>query len=313
MEVTAIVFNQVLIMFLLMLVGFVLAKAKILNHATFRGLCSFLLVIIIPATILHAYMREFYIEEARQLGVSFVIAIAFHFMAIVVSAILFRKKADDSHKMKRLGAVYSNAGFMAFPLLAAVFGDKGIFLGSAYIAIFNVFVWIHGIKTLQEKERIGLKKILFNPGTIAVALGLLTYFLRLTFPPVVGEAVRMIGSINTPLAMVVIGGFVAMVSPKEMFQSLSVVWTSLVKLLLLPLLLLAILLVAQVSRWPLSLQVVALAAVISAACPTAATVVLLPESLGLESNLGVRILVLCTLFSIITLPFVVFLAQLIIG
>jgi len=310
MEAATIVFQQVLIMFALMFAGFLMTKCHVISQDIVRGLCKVLLFAVIPSAIINAYAIPYDAERSTQLLLAFGIAIGFHLVAAVVALVLFRKQKSQQHyKMHRLALVYSNAGFMGFPLLTAMFGDIGIFLGSAYIAVFNIFVWIHGIKTLKEHEKIGVKKILLNPGVIAVVVGLLTYFLRITYPLPIRESIRFLGSMNTPLAMLVIGGFCATVSFQDLLKEVKPYLVSIARLILMPLLLIGALLLFRVSNWSSSLQVVALAMIISAACPAAAIIVILPESIGIDAREGNKVLVISTVLSLLTLPLFTMLGQ----
>ena len=311
MEIAGIVFHQVVIMFLLLAVGFILIKLKILSPEVNRGLCGILLKLVIPSSIISAYIKPFSVEQANQLALAFGLALIFHLMAALYGTLVFRKKEELNHKMQRLAIVYSNCAFMGLPLLLAIFGEIGVFLGSAFIAIFNIFVWIHGIKTLNEKERIRPFKIICNPGTVAVLIGVLTYFLQIPYPPVVIATIRHIGGMTTPLAMIVVGGFLAAISLKEMIKDGSVIFTSLSRLLFLPLLFILLLFLLRVSYWTDSSRIVALSMIVAAACPAAATVVILPEMLHFDVRHGTKILALSTLLCIITLPLVVWIAYLV--
>ena len=306
MEFTLIVFNQVIIMFLLMVTGYILIKVKMVTKEVIRGLCGFLLKVAIPCSIVVAFMRPYSPEKTVQLGFSFILAIVFHAFAILVSNLLFAKELTGGYKIRRLGAVYSNCAFMGFPLLAAMFGDSGIFLGSAYIAVFNILIWIHGVKTLKENERIGLTKILFNPGCIAISIGLVNYFFQIPYPSTLQETIRLLGSISTPLAMIVIGGFFAAVPLKGIFKEASVLYVSIVKILVLPLIFLIPLIVFGINNLIPNGNTVVLVVMVAAACPVAATVVLLPESMKIDASQGSKMLVVSTLLSILTLPLITY-------
>ena len=298
-------------MFLLVATGFTLIKLKILSPEINRGLCGLLLKVIIPCSIINAYFQPFYRTRAEQLGLAFLLALLFHLMAVLFATLAFRKKEELNHKMQRLGVVYSNCGFMGFPVLFALFGEDGIFFGSAFIAVFSVFVWIHGIKTLNEKERIRPFNVIFNPGTVAVSMGILTYFLQIPFPQAVMSTVHHIGSMNTPLAMIVVGGFLAAISPKELLRDWGVFNASLIRLIFLPLLFILVLFLLRVSHWTDFSRIVVLAMVVAAACPAAATVVILPEMFHFDVRHGTKILALSTLLSMITLPLMVWIAYLV--
>ena len=80
--------------------------------------------------------------------------------------------------------VFSNNGFMALPLLSAMFGETGVFLGSAHIVTMAVVLWTYGLAQVDKNFRFSAKRILLNPGIIAAVLGLLYLCLPLRFPKI---------------------------------------------------------------------------------------------------------------------------------
>ena len=310
MNVSGIVLNQVIVMFLLVLIGFLVVRANIITQKVNRGMCDLLLKIVIPFSIVNAYFQSYSVERTRQLGMAFLLSVVFHILSIVLSSLMFRKSDKQDYRIDRIGVVYSNCGFMGLPLLFAVFGEDGVFFGSAYIAVFNVLLWIHGIKTMKPEQKLGVGKILFNPGVIAIAVGLISYFFQIQYPDAIVQTVRHVSNINTPLAMVVIGGFFVSVKIKGNVTNLRNIAVAMTRVLILPLIFIGFLLIAQAAAWSEPNRVVALAMVVAAACPTAAAVVLLPESVGIDSKQGSTILALTTILSIVTLPLVTLIAGL---
>lgn len=304
MEVAGIVLHQVTIMLLLLLVGMLAAKRGILTISATRVFCNVLLMVVVPSTIINAYYRTFEKENVYQLFLSFALAAGFHFFAILLSRILIRKDKGNKYRMERLGVIYSNCGFMGFPVLTALLGEDGIFLGTAFIAMFNIFIWTEGIKTLKEGEKIGIKKALINPGCIGVAIGLLLYFTQIKLPAPVVETVAYLSSMNTPLAMIITGVFLLEVSPKEVIRDFRAMYISVIKTLVIPLLFLAVLILLQTSAWFDGAKEVCIAVIIGAACPTGASVILIPASMNMDGSEGTKLMAISTLFSIITLPLV---------
>ena len=72
-------------------------------------------------------------------------------LSILVSHVLFR--AGGPHKNypdKRMCVVFTNCGFMALPLLDALYGSYGIFLGSSFIVVNNLLLWSYGVAQLTH-------------------------------------------------------------------------------------------------------------------------------------------------------------------
>lgn len=302
MEVAGIVLHQVIIMFLLLIVGIVLLKRGIITEAATRVFCNLLLIIVVPCTIISSYYQPFSIEKVYQIVLSFALAAGFHFMAIFLSRILIHKGEDERYRLERLGVVYSNCGFMGFPLLSALLGEEGIFLGAGFITMLNIFIWIEGVKTLRDGQKIGIKKALTNPGCIGVAIGLVLYFTQIKLPETVIETVEYLGSMNTPLAMVITGVFLTGVSVKAAVKDIRAMMVALIKTIFIPLIFVGGVALLGVPGWFDGARDVCIAIAVCASCPAAASIILIPASMNMDGSEGAKLMAMSTLFSIVTLP-----------
>lgn len=302
MEVAGIVLHQVIIMFLLLIVGIVLLKRGVITEAATRVFCNLLLIIVVPCTIISSYYQPFSKEKVLQIALSFALAAVFHFIAIFLSRVLIRKGEDERYRMERLGVVYSNCGFMGFPLLSALLGEEGIFLGAGFIALLNIFIWIEGVRTLKDGQKVGIKKALANPGCIGVAIGLVLYFTQIRLPDTVIETVDYLGSMNTPLAMVITGVFLAGVSVKAAVKDVRAMLVALIKTIFIPLIFVGGVALLGVATWFDGARDVCIAIAVCASCPTAASIILIPASMNMDGREGAKLMAISTLFSIVTLP-----------
>jgi Predicted permeases len=93
-----------------------------------------------------------------------------------------------------------------------LFGSSGVFFAVVSLAGFNIFSWTHGIslfKNTTENESIKWKEIILNPNIVAIVLGLLMFVFSLRIPTTLNQVVKYVGSINTPLSMIIIGNSLA--------------------------------------------------------------------------------------------------------
>ena len=142
MDLTLTVLIQVCIMLILIAVGFLTYKAKLMNETGQKQLSNLLLYIVMPAVIINAYRKEFQADLLSGLLWSFALAFVSHFIAIAVAHLLFRKKEGDrQNAINRFAGIYSNCAFMAIPLIQSLLGDTGVFYASAYITVFNLLSW----------------------------------------------------------------------------------------------------------------------------------------------------------------------------
>ena len=296
-----VVFHQVIIMTLLVIVGMVMTRVGLITEKATRVFCNLLLTVVVPCSIIKAYAQPFLAERMPQLGLSFLLAIAFHCLAVAVSRILVRKRETAAERMHCLAIIYANCGFMGFPLMAAVGGEEATFLGSAFVAVFNIFVWTEGIVTLTGKK-IGIKKVFLNPGCIAVSIGLFIYFMQVSLPAPIIDTVEYLARMNTPLAMVAVGVFLSQVPFGKLLKDGRVIFISLVKTIFIPVAFVVLLWALGVPNWFEGAREVCIAITICASCPVAGTAILVPAAFGLDGSEGVKLLAVSTVISIITLP-----------
>lgn len=302
MELGIIVAKQVIIMFILIGIGILAFKKKIVTIEATNIYSNFLLVFVVPALIINAYQRGMVKEQLIGLGYSFLLAIVFHVMAIIVVNILIKKREDSNYRVERMGAIYSNCGFMAFPVLLALLGEEGALYGTAFIGIFNVFSWTNGVTILTGENTINIKKIIFNPGSLGFIVGLILYLTQIQIGDVTSQTISYVASLNTPLAMVITGVFLANINIKETLKDFNIYKSVLLRTIILPLIMIFLIKITGFENWFDTAKSVAIAHIVACSCPAAASTILLVARNGLNSEHGAKLVTMSTLFSVITIP-----------
>lgn len=308
MEAAQIVLHQVIIMFLLILIGIILIKRNIVNKNSLKDLSNILLYVVVPALLIRAYNKKIQKEELIGLGISFILSISFHILAIILAKIFIKKRNNENYIIDRLGVVYSNCGFMAFPILNVALGDKGIFYGASFVAMFNVFIWSNGVKSLEESKKFSVKKAIINPGCIAAGLGIITYIMQISYPSVVTDTMDFLADLNTPLAMIAVGCMLSDVKWKEVLKDITLYKIVFIRNIIIPVIFLLILSALHISNISKTVRTVCIAIVLCASCPTANSISLIPKSLGFDGSRGAKIIAFTTILSIITLPLITYTA-----
>lgn len=308
METALLTLHQVVLMLLLMAVGAACARLGWFTEETARALSKFLLGFVTPALLLDAFYQPFDRTQARALVLAALLGVLFHLLAAVLAQLLIRRGTAEARAVARMGAIYSNCGFMAFPLVRAVLGEKGVFLGSAFVGVFNVFLWTHGRALLLGREGVSIRKAVCNPGVLGTIAGALLYFLRQPLPAIAADLISALASLNTPLAMMVIGVFLARCRPRELLQS-RVLYPAVLRMLVLPLAFLGLLLLLDVPHWGETGASLVLVVTLCASCPSAASSVLMTSSLGMDSAYGARIIFATSALSVAAIPLISFLVS----
>ncbi len=295
--------NQILVLFMLLLVGFAV-KRMILVEASFtKNLSNFLFYIIIPARIIDAMSHDFSVETLVQSGWLLatglsVLIFSYLFSILVVNLL----KVDPlSRNIYQFAVIFSNFGFMGYPVIEAMFGGVGIF----YAAVYNIsnYILINslGIMLIRRREAKRIKidfSNLINPPIVAVAIGLFLFIFSIELPMPITASIKMIGSPTSALSMMLVGMLLARAKLSKMLTNTSVYIVSFIRLILLPGIVLIVLRLLAVDSLAIGI------AVIITAMPVAANTSILATKYDGNAYLAAQCVFISTLLSIITIPII---------
>lgn len=297
------IFVQLLKMLIIMIIGYACYKLKVVNQEGNKAVSNLLLMIVNPCLIITVYQTDYNASLVKGLLIAFAAACVSHIIAIIIARLLVPAKNNPDYYLDRFGSIYSNCGFIGIPLIHSVLGNSGVFYLTAYMTVFNLFSWTHGLSLLKGKcTAKQLKEGLLSPMFVATFLAVLLFFIRFRIPAAPLASMNYIADMNTPLAMMVAGFSVAQADLKGIFCNLHVYWVSLLKLLVIPVLIMLFLSVASIKHD------VAYTTLIAAACPTATTITMMSIRYDRNYKYASEIFSFTTVLSMITIPFIIFLA-----
>ena len=308
MQNLATVAAQVGVLFALMAVGALCRRIRLVDEAGVKGMVNVLLLVVTPCLIVDSFQRPFDPSMMGAFAWAFAIASLAH-VALILSVRAYSGGDGNSRPVLRLAMVFSNAGFMGIPLEQAVLGAEGVFYGIVYVVVFNFFMWSWGLcemrgagagesgKGAGERWRT-LRPMVLNPGTVGIAVGLPLFLFSVTLPAVVGTPVHLLAELNTPLAMLVIGFYLAGADFRRVVRLPAAYCASAVRLLVFPLAMVAALYPLR-AHFPREMM---LALVVAASAPVAAMVSMFASKFGRDVDLSVGLVSGTTLLSILTMP-----------
>ncbi len=302
---------QVFVLFILISIGFVCGKAKLINDNISKGLSELVLYFATPAVIINSFLRPFDKSMFLKLMIAFAISIVFHLVSGVIAYTLLKNKEPDARIVSRFSVIFSNAGYMALPLQLAILGNDGVFLGSAYVVIFNIALWTYGLVLYGGKEtKITAAKIIFNPGVIAITVGMIIFLCGIgsALPSPISSAIVHIGNLNTPVPMIIIGYYL---SKSKIITAITDkrIWLPIIsRLVISPAVCLLLLLLLEQTPFAIENKI-AVSCIVAVSAPCAAVTTVFSAKFGRDTALSVKLVSLSTLLSIITMPLYVALAQ----
>lgn len=300
MATVFIVLRQSIIMFVYMAIGGLLFKKGLITKEGSKSLANLLLYAVLPCVVVKSFCVARTPERMSGLLVSFLAALGILLLAMAVSHLLFQKNPIDD-----FGAAFSNAGFMGFPLVAAVQGSEAIFYAAGFVALLNALQWTYGQSLISgDPSYRSPKAILKNPLVLSLLLGLLIFCFELPVPAIASDLLAALAALNAPLAMVILGVYLAQTDARTLFNDPHLYVVAAARLVLIPLLTILVL-----KLLPAEYAAIATTLVIVAAAPIGSNVAVYAQKLGKDYAYAVRGVCLSTLLSAITMPLLMLFAN----
>lgn len=318
------VFTAVFSLLIMAIPGIILARLKILPDSTENGFSTFVLYIGQSFLVFMAFQKPVEFNDQLLLNMFFVALLAFvmHFLMFFIYKLCIRgKKEAGKKKIVRYAGIFSNCGFMGLPFLEILFPSSPeiMIYGAMVITVFNVLNWTLGVYMITGSGKdISVKKVVLNPVIISVMLGIVSFFIfngpiisvftegtkAFTFASGIEKTFTYLSGTVTPLSMFVIGLKLGKMNFKSIFNDFFVYLASFNKLILMSLI--AILLVAFL---PLDIKVKYVVFFLLS-MPSATSSVLFAVKFNGDSDFASKCVLLSTVMSIVSLPLMFMLANL---
>ncbi|MDO5388628.1 MAG: AEC family transporter [Clostridia bacterium] len=298
MELAIITTQQVLVLFLLIFAGFVCVKAGAIKAEYKKAFSDLLIYLIVPAMIINSYITEFNERIFNNLISAFMLSIVFIILGLAITLIASFKLKDKNAPIAKFACIFSNAAYMGFPLIQALFGEEGLIYASAYVTVFNIFLWTIGFGMVSGKTnaREIIHTICTTPVIISVIIGLVIFIFRIPVPKIIQQPLSYIGNMNTPLSMIITGILIANSSFKKLIKNKLLFFVVGVRMFLIPLVCLFVFYILNIRG------TVANIVLLLEACPSAAITSVFAVQFNYDENLAAGTVVITTFLSIITLP-----------
>ena len=294
------VINQVIILSLVMIVGIYARKRNIITKEANKSLSDLLVNITLPFLLVSSFNYNYSHDMLVKARIMFIYSVIIHLVLIFISKLFAFSYPDKSKKVLRFVTIFSNSGFMGYPVLEGLFGKIGIFYGAIFNIPFNIFMLSIGVMIYTGKKDLKtLKGVLVHPGIIATLIGLFMFIFSIKLPYPIYTALSMVGSITTPLAMLIVGAMLAEIKFKEIFKGSIVYYASFIRLMVAPFLTLVILKLLHADKLLIQISVVI------EAMPAAVLASIFAEKYGADTQLASRSVFITTIISVITIPIIV--------
>lgn len=310
--------SKILSLIVLVGAGVVLVKTKLLKKEDSVALSKISVFLLSPCVIVSSFSMKVDGKAGQSLLLCFFYAILANFLFLFLGTLL--RKPLHLSPVEEMSMEYTNCGNFVLPIVASVLGEEYLLYVSAYITVYNLLVWTHGIhlfqgkaeQTKEEKSKENaFLKILFNPNILAILFGVFLFFTKISLPAPISLAISDLGKMIGPISMLITGIILGSMSFKKILSYRRIYMVTAFRLLFFPFFYL--LLISVLSRIDgfLDNPVLFLVTFLSAMAPAAANVSQFAILYGKEEEYASCINIFTTLCTIISVPVLVYLSGMI--
>ncbi|MCT4663438.1 MAG: AEC family transporter [Tissierellales bacterium] len=300
--------EQIFMLFILIGLGVVLQRSKLVSAEFSKGLSTFVLYVSLPALIIKSMNYEFDPELMINSIYLLVSGILFYPLAYIVAKLVGKllNVGEDKLGVYEFLMIFGNVGFMGYPVMRVLYGEIGIFYAAMFNFSFNLYIWTLGVYLIKKGSGEGVSaRLLINPGTLAVSLGFALFGFSIQLPRVLQLVLESVGGTTTPLSMIVIGMILGTSSGFKWIKNWRLILSSVIRLLIIPLLVLGIVWFVPM---PSMLKGFIL---ILTGMPSAALAAIFSHKYGADHELASRGILLTTFLSLWTIPFLIYIESII--
>lgn len=306
--------GQMIILFIIMAVGFACEKRGIIDDYSSKKISGIVINVANPALVLSAGMASGERVPLKDLGFTALLAVLMFVSLMLIAEIIPRllRAPKRRYGTYRVMTVFSNIGFMGFPVIAATYGSTALLYASVFLFPFNLLIYTYGISMIKSgvneggegteavaaaKGHIQWGKV-FNIGVIASIVSIVLYLSGIQVPSFITSAVSSLSSLTAPLSMMVIGYSIAKMNIKELFGNVRLLIFALIKLIAIPVIGIVII------RFFVSNADLLGVCYIMLATPVGSMTAMLAQEYGGDEELASKGVAITTILSVVTMPLV---------
>ena len=307
MHISLLLMNQIIQLFIMIFMGFIIVKAKLLKAEDSKILSVIVLYLIIPCVIINAFQIDYTPQTVKGLLIALAGSVMTQVILLIVVSILGR--IFHLNEVEVASIYYSNSGNLIVPIVTFILGKEWILYGCVFMSVQLVFIWTHCKKIISRESSYDWRKIVLNINMISIAIGIILFLTRIHLPAIINNTLSAVGSMIGPASMIVTGMLFAGMDFKQIFANKRVYFVSFLRLIIVPIIALFLIKCSQLSTFSSNGNKLMLIVFLAIITPSASTVTQICQVYGNDSQYASAINVVTTMLAIITMPLMVMLFQ----
>lgn len=307
MHISLLLMNQIIQLFIMIFMGFIIVKAKLLKAEDSKILSVIVLYLVIPCVIINAFQVDYTPQTVKGLLIALAGSVMTQVILLIVVSILGR--VFHLNEVEVASIYYSNSGNLIVPIVTFILGKEWVLYGCVFMSVQLVFIWTHCKKIISRESTYDWRKIVLNINMISIAIGIVLFLTRIHLPAIINNTLSAIGSMIGPASMIVTGMLFAGMDFKQIFANKRVYFVSFFRLIIVPVIALFLIKCSQLSTFSSNGNKLMLIVFLAIITPSASTVTQMCQVYENDSQYASAINVVTTLLAIVTMPLMVMLFQ----
>ena len=309
MNISILLMQQIVQLFLMIFMGYLIVKTGLVRDDDSKVLSKIILYLIVPCVIINAFQVNYTTDTVKGLLIAFAASVMTQVILLVVISVAGRLL--HLNEVEVASVYYSNSGNLIVPIVTFILGQEWVLYGCVFMSVQLVFLWTHCKKIISREASYDWKKIILNINMISIFIGVILFFTKIRLPEIIGNTLASVGTMIGPASMIVTGMLFAGMNLKQIFANKRVYFITFLRLIAVPLIALVLIKLSNLASFSADGNKIMLIVFLAIITPSASTVTQMCQVYGNDSKYASAINVMTTLLSIITMPVMVMLFQMI--
>lgn len=307
MHISILLMEQIVELFIMILMGFIIVKAGIVKDEDSKVLSKIVLYLIIPCVIIKAFQVDYTSKTVNGLLLALAASVTLQIVLLGVISVMGR--LFHLNEVEIASVYYSNSGNLIVPIVTFILGQEWVLYGCVFMSVQLIFLWTHCKKIISRESSYDWKKIVLNINMISIVVGVILFFTRIRLPLIINDTIGSVGNMIGPASMIVTGILFAGMDLKKIFANRRLYFVSLLRMVVVPLIALHLIKLSHLAGISQDAPKIMLIVFLAVITPSASTVTQMCQVYGNDSKYASAINVITTLSAIVTMPVMVFLFE----
>lgn len=215
MHISILLMEQIVELFIMILMGFIIVKAGIVKDEDSKVLSKIVLYLIIPCVIIKAFQVDYTSKTVNGLLLALAASVTLQIVLLGVISVMGR--LFHLNEVEIASVYYSNSGNLIVPIVTFILGQEWVLYGCVFMSVQLIFLWTHCKKIISRESSYDWKKIVLNINMISIVVGVILFFTRIRLPLIINDTIGSVGNMIGPACMIVTGMLFQGIGFKENF------------------------------------------------------------------------------------------------